>query len=236
MNLALISKDRKQAIVCQQDTSYIPEMIDLGTWFYGRGSFIANDHGDAITGISDELFDRDINQACDYVIQANPNHNTHAWYQGLIELAKKQGKMIAFVFGPNEQNPYNTCDDYALVHDRETEELWDPNCDGVAIYDPKHDDFLKGKSEYKNYEEWLQIVKANLENYNSYKNGDIYQLDLIDNQTGKSIDSLVGCYIDPNKTLKENVLLIAGDNFDIQTSEDSYWTKAKPVTIYAPTE
>lgn len=225
---AIISKDNKFVMTFENDQDFIPDMIDLGTWFYGNNTFTGHDHGQALKGISDELFNGNIDKACQFMAQG---HQSHAWYQRLIKLAHKQHKDIVFILtGSDNRISYNA----TLVKTHEDEQNWDFD-EGIAIYDPHHDDFLKGKSEYKNRQEWLDIVNSNLDNYNDWNNGLVYSIKQLNNQTGETIDQLGGVYFDPNKSPLENILEIQ-DNFDFNNNKYyklDYWQSAKPVPHFS---
>ena len=225
MTNAIISKNKKFVLTFENDQDFIPDMIDLGTWFYGNNTFTGHDHGLALKGISDELFNGDTDKACQFMSQGY--QFSHAWYQRLIKLAHKQHKDIVFIrTGGENRISYNA----KLVQTHEDEKNWDFD-EGIAIYDPHHDDFLKGKSEYKNRQEWLDIVNSNLDNYNEWHNGLVYIITQLNNQTGEEIDQLGGVYFDPNKSTLENILAIQ-DNFDFNNNKYyklDYWQSAKPV-------
>ena len=225
MTNAIISKDNKFVMTFENDQDFIPDMIDLGTWFYGNNTFTGHDHGQALTGIRDELFNGDIKKACQFMA-------SHAWYQRLIKLAHQQHKDIAFIrTGGSNRISYQA----KLVQTPEDEKLWDFD-EGIAIYDPHHDDFLKGKSEYAHRQEWLDIVNSNLDDYNEWHNGQVYIITQLNNQTGETIDQLGGVYFDPNKSPLENILEIQ-DNFDFANNNKyyqlDYWQSAKPVPHFA---
>lgn len=225
MTNAIISKDNKFVMTFENDQDFIPDMIDLGTWFYGHNAFTGHDHGLALNGISDELFNGDMDKACQFMAQGC--QFSHAWYQRLIKWAHKQHKDIVFILtGGENRISYNA----KLVKTHEDEKNWDFD-EGIAIYDPHHDDFLKGKSEYKNRQEWLDIVNSNLADYNDWHNGLVYIIKQLNNQTGDEIDRLGGVYFDPNKSPLENILEIQ-DNFDFNNNKYyklDYWQSAKPV-------
>lgn len=225
MTNAIISKDNKFVMTFENDQDFIPDMIDLGTWFYGNNTFTGHDHGQALIGIRDELFNGDKDKAYQFMGQVSPF--SHAWYQRLIKLAHQQHKDLVFILtgGANRIS-----DNAKLVQTPEDENQWDFD-EGIAIYDPHHADFLKGKSEYKNRQEWLDIVNGNLVNYNGWHNGLVYIVTQLNNQTGEEIDLLCGVYFDPNKSPLENILEIQ-DNFAFNNNKYyqlDYWQSAKPV-------
>ena len=106
MTNAIISKDNKFVMTFENDPDFIPDMIDLGTWFYGHNAFTGHDHGLALNGISDELFNGDIDKACQFMAQGC--QFSHAWYQRLIKWAHKQHKDIVFILtGGENRISYN---------------------------------------------------------------------------------------------------------------------------------
>lgn len=228
MTNAIISKDNKFVMTFENDQDFIPDMIDLGTWFYGNNTFTGHDHGQVLTGICDELFNGNMEKACQFMTQISTS--SHAWYQRLIKLAHQQHKDIVFILtSGTSKMSYQV----KLVQTPEDEKQWDFD-EGIAIYDPHHDDFLKGKSEYKNRQAWLNIINNNLANYNDWHNGLVYIITQLNNQTGEAIDQLGGVYFDPNTTPLKNILAIQ-DNFEFNNNKYyqlDYWQSAKSVPCF----
>ena len=218
---AIISKDSKYVLRDEVDDTSEPDMVDLGTWFYGA-DFGANDHGRNIDdAIVDELFDGDEEEYEKFWFTCNGF--SHVWWNRIREQAKKQGKRIALILCPS--NHYNQ--DFRVVENKDDELVYDYLNDGIAIYSVSHDSFLKGHDEYKNDKEWLDTVKTNLADLNAWLHHDIKVIELIDNQKGEIVDRLYDCIFDPNASDKENLMTWL-DDFEVgDNRKPEDWSYAK---------
>lgn len=220
---AIISKDSKYVLQYEIDDTAEPDMIDLGTWFYGA-NFGANNHGSHLDDtIVDELFDGSEEK---YEKFWNTSDRlSHAWWEHLRAHAKKQGKRLALILCPSNHEQQ----EFRVVENRDEERLFDYPNDGIAIYSVSHCYFLKDHDEYKNDKEWLDIVKSNLSNFNAWIHNDIKIIELINNQTGETIDYLGGCIFDPNVSDKENLTALL-DNFEVgDNSKPADWSYARQI-------
>lgn len=220
---AIISKDGKYVLQDEVDDMSEPDMVDLGTWFYGA-DFGVNDHGRNIDdAIVNELFDGDEEK---YEKFWHTGHRlSHAWWNRLRAQAKKQGKRIALILCPSNHDNQ----DFRVVENKDDELVYDYSDDGIAIYSVSHDSFLKGHDEYKSDKEWLDTVKTNLVDFNAWLHHDIKFIELIDNQTGKVVDYLGDCIFDPNTSDKENLMAWL-DDFEVgDNCKPEDWSYAKQV-------
>ena len=220
---AIISKDGKYVLQDEVDDMSEPDMVDLGTWFYGA-DFGVNDHGRNIDdAIINELFDGDEEKYEKF--WHTGIRLSHAWWNRLRAQAKKQGKRIALILCPSNHNNQ----DFRVVENKYDERVYDYSDDGIAIYSVSHDSFLKGHDEYKSDKEWLDTVKTNLSDFNAWLHHDIKFIELIDNQTGKIVDYLGDCIFDPNTSDKENLMAWL-DDFEVgDNRKPEDWSYAKQV-------
>ena len=218
---AIISKDNKYVLCDEVDDTSEPDMVDLGTWFYGA-DFGANDHGRNIDdAIINELFDGNEEQYEKF--WHTGNRFSHAWWNRLRAQAKKQGKRIALILCPSNHDDQ----DFRVVENKDDERLYDYLDDGIAIYSVSHDSFLKGHDEYENDKEWLDTVKTNLTDFNAWLHNDIKVIELIDNQKGEIVDRLYDCIFDPNASDKENLMAWL-DDFEVgDNRKPEDWSYAK---------
>lgn len=218
---AIISKDSKYVLRDEVDDTSEPDMVDLGTWFYGA-AFGANDHGFNIDdAIVDELFDGDEEKYEKFWFTCNGF--SHVWWNRIREQAKKQGKRIALILCPS--NHYNQ--DFHVVENEALERTFYYLNDGIAIYSVSHNSSLKGHDEYKNDKEWLDTVKTNLTDFNAWLHHDIKVIELIDNQKGEIVDRLYDCIFDPNASDKENLMTWL-DDFEVgDNRKPEDWSYAK---------
>lgn len=111
---AIISKDSKYVLRDEVDDTSEPDMVDLGTWFYGA-DFGTNDHGNPGNAIVNELFDS--NEEKYEKFWHTGNRFSHAWWNRLRAQAKKQDKRIALILCPSNHNNQN----FHVVENRDEE-------------------------------------------------------------------------------------------------------------------